>query len=62
MSRFVQDHRFLPAAVAAVWSIAGFASLAVANSPAPPACDDATFLRRASLDLVGRQPPPAEVD
>ena len=28
----------------------------------PPACDDATFLRRASLDLVGRQPSPAEIE
>jgi hypothetical protein len=24
-------------------------------------CDDATFLRRASLDLIGRQPTPAEI-
>jgi hypothetical protein len=28
----------------------------------PAACDDAAFLRRASLDLVGRQPTPAEIE
>jgi hypothetical protein len=38
------------------------AGTAAANSIAPPACDDATFLRRASLDLVGRQPSPAEIE
>jgi hypothetical protein len=38
------------------------AQAAAAASPAPPACDDATFLRRASLDLVGRQPLPAEIE
>ena len=32
-------------------------------APQPAAaCDDATFLRRASLDLVGRQPAVAEID
>lgn len=30
--------------------------------PTPPACDDATFLRRVSLDLVGLLPSPAAVD
>ncbi len=35
---------------------------ASAASIAPRACDDATFLRRASLDLVGRQPAPAEIE
>ena len=38
------------------------ATVALANSPAPPPCDDATFFRRASLDLVGRQPSPGEVE
>ena len=35
-----------------------------AGATAAPAerCDDATFLRRVSLDLVGRQPFPAEID
>ena len=33
-----------------------------ANAVAPALCDDATFLRRASLDLVGRQPSPAEIE
>lgn len=35
-----------------------------AGAAAAPAerCDDATFLRRASLDLIGRQPTPAEID
>ena len=42
-------------------AVAWAASTALANSPTPPACDDATFLRRASLDLVGRQPSPAEI-
>ncbi len=30
--------------------------------PTPPRCDDATFLRRVSLDLVGLLPSPAAVD
>ncbi len=30
--------------------------------PTPPRCDDATFLRRASLDLVGLLPSPEAVD
>lgn len=34
---------------------------AQANSVAPAVCDDATFLRRASLDLVGRQPAPTQI-
>jgi hypothetical protein len=38
------------------------AAAARANSPIPAACDDAIFLRRASLDLVGRQPSPAELE
>ncbi len=37
--------------------------LALAASPAPPPrCDDATFLRRATLDLIGRQPTGNELD
>ncbi len=36
--------------------------VAGAASPAPPRCDDATFLRRATLDLVGRQPTADELD
>lgn len=35
---------------------------AVAATAAPPRCDDATFLRRATLDLVGRQSTPEELD
>jgi hypothetical protein len=35
---------------------------AQASSVTPAVCDDATFLRRASLDLVGRQPSPAEIE
>ncbi len=31
-------------------------------SPAPLRCDDGTFLRRATLDLVGRQPTAAELE
>jgi hypothetical protein len=31
-------------------------------APTPTACDDATFLRRATLDLAGRQPTPGELD
>jgi hypothetical protein len=42
--------------------LAGWATAASAATPVPPACDDATFLRRASLDLVGRQPTPAEIE
>ena len=30
--------------------------------PAPAPCDDATFIRRATLDLVGRQPTPEELE
>jgi hypothetical protein len=37
------------------------AASARAAAPVPPPCDDATFLRRASLDLVGRQPSPDEI-
>ena len=34
-----------------------------AAAPAPAdRCDDETFLRRVSLDLVGRQPQPAEIE
>jgi len=47
-------------ALAAVLVVAA-ATAAPAKTPAPPACDDATFLRRATLDLVGRQPSPAEI-
>jgi hypothetical protein len=38
------------------------ASFAGAETPASLRCDDATFLRRATLDLVGRQPTPEELD
>jgi len=39
------------------------AGMAAAAAAAPAErCDDATFLRRASLDLIGRQPTPAEID
>jgi hypothetical protein len=38
------------------------APLAGAATPAPLRCDDATFLRRATLDLVGRQPTAEELD
>ena len=48
--------------LAAVALLAGWATAASAATPVPPACDDATFLRRASLDLVGRQPSPAEIE
>ncbi|MFM8414456.1 MAG: DUF1549 domain-containing protein [Planctomycetota bacterium] len=47
-------------ALAALLALA--TSAAFGKAPAPPACDDATFLRRASLDLVGRQPSPAEIE
>ena len=36
--------------------------LAAVGGTAPAACDDATFLRRATLDLAGRQPTPDELD
>lgn len=37
--------------------------VATAASPTPPPrCDDAIFLRRATLDLIGRQPTPDELD
>jgi hypothetical protein len=48
--------------LAAVAVLAVAAATARANSPAPPPCDDATFLRRAALDLVGRQPSPDEIE
>jgi len=35
---------------------------AAADAPPPAVCDDVTFLRRVSLDLIGRQPGPAEID
>ena len=37
------------------------AKLDALNLPVSPRCDDATFLRRASLDVAGRLPTPAEV-
>jgi hypothetical protein len=37
------------------------AHLAAQGIPIPPPCDDATFIRRASLDLVGLLPEPAAV-
>jgi hypothetical protein len=41
----------------------GWSGLAArANAVSPPVCDDAGFLRRASLDLVGRQPSPEEIE
>jgi hypothetical protein len=47
----------------ALFAAAGLAVATVrAAAPALPPCDDATFLRRASLDLVGRQPPPEEIE
>jgi hypothetical protein len=42
--------------------IGAIAPLAGAATPAPLQCDDATFLRRATLDLVGRQPTGEELD
>jgi hypothetical protein len=48
--------------LAAVAVLAVAAATAWANSPAPSPCDDATFLRRAALDLVGRQPAPEEIE
>jgi len=46
--------RRIDARLAAAWKAEGV-------EPAP-AADDATFLRRVSLDLIGRIPTPAEVD
>jgi hypothetical protein len=64
--RYAHHHRRAtgnaPAAAAVLAAAWISAATALANSPAPPACDDATFLRRASLDLVGRQPSPAEIE
>jgi len=40
--------------------VAGAATLPAARAEIAPRCDDATFLRRATLDLVGRQPTPDE--
>jgi hypothetical protein len=37
-----------------------FANLREIGMPASPVCDDATFLRRASLDVTGRLPTPEE--
>ncbi|MCC9604563.1 DUF1549 domain-containing protein [Blastopirellula sp. JC732] len=39
-----------------------FANLNEIGVPPSPVCDDATFLRRVSLDLTGRLPTPAEAD
>ncbi len=33
----------------------------VANLPEAPLCDDESYLRRVTLDLLGRQPKPAEI-
>ncbi len=41
-------------------AVAVLPAAAAAAVPAP--CDDATFLRRAALDLVGRQPDPRELE
>ena len=37
-----------------------FSNLKVIGIPPSPLCDDATFLRRVSLDIAGRVPTPAE--
>jgi hypothetical protein len=44
------------------WAYLLCAATAGAATPAPPRCDDATFLRRATLDLIGRQPTAKELD
>jgi len=55
-------HRYLHAAVLTALFGACWSLTAHAATPTPLACDDATFLRRATLDLVGRQPTPEELD
>ncbi len=52
---------------AAGWILAGLAAIAALGSGSlaadpVPRCDDETFLRRASLDLIGRPPSPAEIE
>src|SRR5215213_7399234 len=50
-----------PLAVAAVIDKLIDAKLTEANIPASPVCDDAEFIRRASLDIRGRIPSPDRV-
>lgn len=58
--RMATQRQLLAAVLTAFLS--AIASFAGAAAPAPLRCDDVTFLRRATLDLVGRQPTVEELD